>query len=872
MESLELSDRLALDMLCRSSVLDALCNWAKNSNSINASYKTLPDILWKSLEEFAANKYVDHSQVHVNGLIDVLRRDSGQPLIIALKHMVRRHFVWHDRAMLRYETVLQTQFWLAKCNPVQPQCYLWAIDAPTRSSIARLRNLPDELKREFYSDAPSLPEVDEWNLHALRHHGLAEIHRHLNGSALPSYLWSYLLSAPNRVPAGRLAGEVDSLDGKQLKSLLYTASDLRSALIFRLLKLHSDTGNVGGDSGKCLQARDQNSDDDWSFAVKTRLQDMYVAKTYRHERFKQLASSGLPHYRDAAARLPNALDHPMSAERAMLVSAFEYIHCRPEEIEFLAALHAYLVIQNLVWRALTKPREYAKGFDRFERYHGHFLREVEKAQGRVGQNPYLDRLLQAQRTGGVRWAELRVVPASNAKGGPLRDVRNMDRVLNAPDLRSLFMEKTATQVLERVIQAGTTVGLVFHFIKRKDDSISGYDQVPFHHSIPCRHSILRRTARRQAAAISRAHRNRRLGRYVVGIDAAGPEIEAGPEVFAPVMNWLRSKPTLGMDPKWMQHNLNSCQNFPTHLGLTYHVGEDFRHLVSGLRAVEESMRFLQMRSGDRIGHGLALGLEYRLWCQRVGNVVAMPRGQRLDDLVWMRTRLASGSSVFAGCLFEIDKEIEKLAREIYADSDTRNGCIPTLQVLYEAWKLRYYDPLEMRYSLDGSGNSRSLPRGFAVLDSPGLTGEAFRLYHDYHFDMTQRRKYNEFIRVSLSRGIEEWHLMVTWLQDKVLRDVVRKRIAIEINPTSNLCIGSLAKMTEHPVFRWHPPVQDAAAIRPQILVGSDDPGVFGTELLFEYAALSKAAEERGATPREISEWLGDLRETSRTYCFLDTRD
>lgn len=858
METLELSDRLALDMLCRSSILDAICKWAKGEGR----REFLSKELWDALEKFAINKYVDQSQVYVNGLTIVLRRNLGQPLVVALRHLVKKHFVWHDRAMLRYETVLQTQFWLAKCNPDQPQCYLWAIDAPIRSNFSRLRGLPDELRCEFYSNAPSLPEVDEWNLHALRHLGLAEIHRHLNGSALPSFLWNYLLSAPSKIPAGSLAGEVDSLNDRQLRSLLYTASDLRSALVFRLLDSNSDIATH--DAGECPRQGEESSSD-WEVAVKVRLQDMYVAKIYRRERFKQLAVSGLPHYRDAAARLPNALDHPLSAERALLVGAFEYIHSRPEETIFLAALHAYLVIQNLVWRALTKPREYAKGFDRFERYHGHFLREVEKIQGRGGQSRYLDRLLQAQRTGGVRWAELRVVPASLTKGGPLRDVQNLDRALNAPDLRGLFKNGADKHVVRRGAEVGANVGLVFHFIKRKDDLAFKLEDASFRCFIACRHSNLRRHVRRQAMAIFRLRSNRGLGRYVVGVDAAGPEIEAGPEVFAPAINWLRSKPTLGMDPKWMRYGRCSSLEYPKHLGLTYHVGEDFRHLVSGLRAVEEAIRYLEMRSGDRIGHGLALGLEYKVWCQRAGNVVAMPRGQRLDDLVWMRTRLASGSPMFAGCLFEIDKEIEKLVREIYTATPLK-GPMPTLQVLYEAWKMRRFDPLDFR------NKRRSLPSNVAVHDSPQLMNDAFCLYYDYHFNLDQRRKYNEFISVSLSRGVDEWHLMVTWLQDKMLREIVRRRIAIEINPTSNLCIGALVRMTEHPVFRWHPPVQDPAAIRPNILVGSDDPGVFGTELLFEYAALSKAAEDRGATPREISEWLEGLRETSRKYCFLDTRD
>lgn len=852
MNPLELSDRLALDMLNRDAVLDAIRLWCEKEHDPNSLAKTL----WSALNTFAANKYIGQSQTHIGELTADFRKNHTRPLIAALQHLVRRHFVWHGRAMLRYESVLQTQFWLAKCNPVQQQCYLWAIDAPTSDRESRLRHLPKELRREFFRNAPLLPEVDEWNLHALRHLGLAEIHRHLNGSALPSFLWSYLLSAPHRVKPGNLAGEVDRLVDKQIVALLYTAADLRCALLARLFKASRHTDDNILDT----VTDERNSDwlSHWSTQVKARIRAMYSPVSFRNDRNSLFSASSMLNFRDPAGRLPQASDHPLSAERALLVHAFEHIHTRPHEVTFLAALHTYIVIQNLIWRALTKPRDYAKGFDRFALYHGLFLRDTEKARGRFEQERYLDRLLQAQMTGGVRWAELRVVPSSSEKGGPLRDVLNLERSLHRPDLRELFRPITAVQPADFIEQQTPVVGLIFHFIKRRDDSVTSFVQST------CRHSKLRREVRRQALAIQRLCRNQRLGKHIIGIDAAGPEIEAGPEVFAPIIKWLRDQPTQALEPKWIRSNLKQSHDFSKPMGLTYHVGEDFRHLLSGVRAIDEAIRFLGMHSGDRIGHGLALGIEYKSWCNRVEGLVVMPRGQRLDDLVWMRTKLAAATSTFAGCLFEIDQEIEQLAREIYFPDHERTSKIPSLQVMHEAWNMRGYDPLRIL--------NRELPCGWTVRDSPKLITDAFALYYDYHFDAGQRRRYNEFVRIPLTESVDDWHAMITWLQDQILRELARKRIAIEINPTSNLCIGSLACMTEHPVFRWHPPEHSDTAIRPFILVGSDDPGVFGTELLFEYATLSKAAEERGATPREISAWLSELRETSRKFCFLDTRD
>ena len=49
------------------------------------------------------------------------------------------------------------------------------------------------------------------------------------------------------------------------------------------------------------------------------------------------------------------------------------------------------------------------------------------------------------------------------------------------------------------------------------------------------------------------------------------------------------------------------------LGFTFHAGEDFRHLLSGLRRIYEVVYFLKFHAGDRLCHGLALGILVDDW-------------------------------------------------------------------------------------------------------------------------------------------------------------------------------------------------------------------------------------------------------------------
>ncbi len=98
----------------------------------------------------------------------------------------------------------------------------------------RHRNLSEEALKVLLH-GPLLAETEDPTVRQLRQEGFAEIHRHLNGSILPSILWSYLINAPQRLSPKSLAGHLDGLTGQDCIALLRTAGDLRTALLKRLL-------------------------------------------------------------------------------------------------------------------------------------------------------------------------------------------------------------------------------------------------------------------------------------------------------------------------------------------------------------------------------------------------------------------------------------------------------------------------------------------------------------------------------------------------------------------------------------------------------------------------------------------------------------
>ena len=104
-----------------------------------------------------------------------------------------------------------------------------------------------------------------------------------------------------------------------------------------------------------------------------------------------------------------------------------------------------------------------------------------------------------------------------------------------------------------------------------------------------------------------------INKYLSGVDAAANELEAPPEIFGPVYRYLRRK---------------GFQHF------TYHAGEDFHHLIGGLRAMYEAVEFLDLHRGDRIGHGTAAGIDPRIWLDHLGEEFPISQGEWLDDLLF----------------------------------------------------------------------------------------------------------------------------------------------------------------------------------------------------------------------------------------------
>lgn len=297
--------------------------------------------------------------------------------------------------------------------------------------------------------------------------------------------------------------------------------------------------------------------------------------------------------------------------------------------------------------------------------------------------------------------------------------------------------------------------------------------------------------------------------YFVGIDAAGNELYARPEVFAPAFTYLRKE---------------FKRRFNKRLNITFHAGEDFVHLVSGVRYIYETVCFLDMDKlglweKKRIGHATALGIHPKFWMEKLDKVLVMKQGEYLDNMIFIK-RLLNDS--------RYDQKIKDFWKEVYGNRYNN-------QKAWKAWEARKEDPYECK-------------------------NETIALYNSY--DVT--KKYNKLIEVYIDK--DDIDLMVN-LQRKVLEILKKNKIAIESMITSNVRISYYSKYEEHHIYRWLFPERDEKDIIPPIVLACDDPGLFNNNMRIEYCHLYELLKKKDINEKDIKKKIDILHHNSEKNYF-----
>lgn len=440
------------------------------------------------------------------------------------------------------------------------------------------------------------------------------------------------------------------------------------------------------------------------------------------------------------------------AESSLYISVLHYLSMYPDNKEVASSFHHYLLIFGRVNQILVQQPQ-CFGFEQFQHYTSNGLREYSEQE-------YEQRFLQLA-------------------GNQLDNIKNIEGRFSPKDTQdknNQLIDKIRRGWLLLNNRQGcnkSDIRLIAHFIKRADKQKKDirFKELRLKNKKICE------------ALISLRNSGSKNGKAIVGIDAAASEFDTPPEVFAPVFKKLRKK---------------GFQHF------TYHAGEDFYHLLGGLRAIYEAITFLDLQRGDRIGHATAAGVAPETWAHNVGCEVVVPIGAYMDDLLFVYNLISNNECKALDSLMpRLYMRITELSREIYPNDDFQ-----VYDLIY-AWKGRQEDILE----LADSGELNNI--------------KALRRYHQKEYV----EKYKKEIKVKIFEILDENALREVQLA--ILKIMHHKEIAIETLPTSNIFIGYHNSFNTYHLVNWIRWEKEGKPI-PPIVLGTDDAGIFATNIYNEY--------------------------------------
>ncbi|MBU0724370.1 MAG: adenosine deaminase [Alphaproteobacteria bacterium] len=689
----------------------------------------------------------------------------------------------------------------------------------------------------------TLPVDDDPTLdHLCRQHGLDEIHMHLMGTTEAEKIWCDALRRPQIVVGELIKGRsktresglrlsigsgVDRLlrqEDSQLTADLLLARVNEAATLKALLLFHARgaseqelTDDMPMPSDFCTQERRRGL-----HALPSNLP--LVVKESWH-----------------LCRILALFDKPEKRASTWRV-LWHYLLLRAQFCRLLVQQVGQIGFDQFQYITLNELREtseadFAERFRQIERGH---QRGVDFAEGRFA--PKAEREKMVGLLGSILRGYIRFLDEDEQ--GEARPRKRAARYGSLSELVSLARRRETGETVPGVDAAipghrasmrwdmppvsgrRLRLGLVVHFIKRNNHR----EQKTFVTAVsprpPCRHLNMRRDAEKQARTlVAFLGEVSDLSHFIRGADAAANERHAGPEVLAPVFRILRRA---------------GIQRF------TYHAGEDFAHLASGLRAMFEAVSFLDLDAGCRIGHGTASGLSPEAWWAAIGNSTVLPTEDRLDDLVFARHLLLS-NALLPERLALIDAEINRLSMLIYNDPYL------TPDLLTEAWQLRHLDPLAWRFrgdDIDPHRRAEALLHAEAKRETRAAHRHFLRRHGVHSVDtmFTLRQMRDEAARgaaqMPVARGSDILDIdTLRMLQRCMLRILNQRRMAIETLPSSNVRISIHKRYEDHHSLNWLGLGAGSLRMPVDVVVGSDDPGIFATSLRMEYAQLMRCLRD-----------------------------
>lgn len=516
-------------------------------------------------------------------------------------------------------------------------------------------------------------------------------------------------------------------------------------------------------------------------------------------------------------------------------------------------LHCYLLLQNQYYRLLVQSEEQF-GFDQFQKLTVTDLREPTEQD-------YLHRFLAMHgkkiRFSQTGYLEGRFAPKPTLKkntkllcsilSGYRHYLVNHGLQRSSPTSHitslSCLLEDLERQIQSKPLSDRSfhKLALVAHFIKKP------WSVNPAHKAGPYRFFAHREELKQSTNVLLQTlARWPRLSTWLRGIDAAANELDAPPEVFA------------------------SCYRICQAAGLTrrsYHVGEDFPHLLTGLRKMLDALELLDLRDGDRIGHGTAMGMSPQLWRERMPGKLTVKRGEWMLDLLaaWRLLREMPGGTA----------ESYRVAHDLAAYASHVFGRDISCAALERAMGFRYLDAYYLQESYDPSWrwdiaslNDLWQAEAKRVHEARVSNLQDTDLLWEWLSKPNLWERSEALVEVDAAYFDDATYIRI---QQALMVKVAKYGVIIETLPSSNVRISHYHNFSEHHALRWMRVPGFMQEGDPEIMVslGSDDPGIFAGDLSTEFYQLYAALRNQNIGDKAALDYLAPLNERGRIYRFHD---
>jgi len=450
-------------------------------------------------------------------------------------------------------------------------------------------------------------------------------------------------------------------------------------------------------------------------------------------------------------------------------------------------MHFYILVQSQFMRILVQQVK-QNGFRQFLYISDNNLRDIYEDDG------YMDRIQQLNENAdnSDRILEFRVTPKNFCK--------KLEQLKAAHDR----VEKESNLSV-------SSVNLVCHFIKykeppRKKEYPTSKER--YAHNKAKTLELTKNLLGCTKPALDGALGKQKIIDSFVGIDVAGDELNARPEAFAFSCNLIRKE----------------LRAYGKNIGITFHAGEDFVHIISGIRYIYEVYTFIDYQSGDRIGHANALGLDPTYWREQLNGIIQIKQGEWLDNLIF-----------FAVMTNTTDKKVLEEIRELWGKIYKEHEDLSLVEILnygFSAYHLRHLT-IDERKDLYASTDA----------DPKGIINSILDTYL-YGFE------YDEYITIELE---EKFDAYIRSLQNKILSEMAQKEFIIESMISSNVRISYYNRYKQHHILKWLEKKHDM----PLVTLASDDPGIFNNNILIEYAHLYDMVDDKDVFKEYVEELLNN---------------